>query len=73
MNEEPELPKTEPARYKLESQGVVLELYWDGFCFTVECGKYAFVASVNDPTISDQGNVSIIFGAPDEIAQRIST
>lgn len=79
MNEEPELPPTiykiekTPVRHELVCDGETLVLYWDGFCLTSESNnkKFAFVASVNDPTVSPYGNVSVIFGTAEEIAQRI--
>lgn len=76
--EEPELPPTihkiegEKVEYELHANGEKLQVLWDGFCLTVESEKFAFVASVNDPTISPIGNVAVIFGTADEIAQRIT-
>lgn len=73
MSEEPALPlKNPPSNYALEHDGQKVNVYWDGFCLTIEHEvKLAFVASVNDPTISPHGNVSVIFGTPEEIAQRL--
>ena len=77
---EPELPLTVhkienlPTEDTLECKGEKLKVYWDGFCLTV-CSetKFAFVASVNDPTVSPHGNVSMIFGTSEEIAERLPT
>lgn len=57
--------------HEMEADGVKLSLSWDGFCLTIESDKFAFVASVNDPTVSYRGNTSIIFGTADEIAKRM--
>lgn len=80
MSEEPALPPTiyklenPPAKYVLECEDQKVNVYWDGFCLTFEHEqKFAFVASVNDPTVSPNGNVSIIFGTSEEIAERLPT
>lgn len=70
MKEESELPPTD---IELNHGEDKIKLLWDGFCLMIETpdNRLAFVVSVNDPDVSAFGNVSIIFGTAEEIAQRL--
>lgn len=63
---------SEPYTTEIEHNGVRIGIQFDGFCVTVSCeDKYVFVASVNDPSVSDRGNACILLFSPDEIAERL--
>lgn len=69
MTDESELSEKQ---FELDYKGNKLTVYWDGFCLTLSHeSKYVFVASVNDPEVSQVGNVSVIFGTTEEIATRL--